>query len=173
MRLPKNKPALANSREAFDYALTLLNYRDYSVGEMQEKLKKREAADEDAKAAIDKLLDYGLLDEKRYAGRVYDNWLAKKHYGRASLKQALQKRSIAAELAEEITSAVTEETELERCAAAADVYLKRKNPRDAKEALKVKAGLGRFLYARGFSINIITKIMAEKTEYFTDINSDY
>lgn len=73
----KNNKTFDNEKDAYNYALTLLNYRDYSIAEMQEKLKKCSVSDADIKAVTDKLCGYGFLDEKRYALRVYDSWLAK------------------------------------------------------------------------------------------------
>ena len=35
----KNNKTFDNEKDAYNYALTLLNYRDYSIAEMQEKLK--------------------------------------------------------------------------------------------------------------------------------------
>ena len=36
----KNNKTFDNEKDAYNYALTLLNYRDYSIAEMQEKLKE-------------------------------------------------------------------------------------------------------------------------------------
>ena len=59
----KNNKTFDNERDAYNYALTLLNYRDYSIAEMQEKLKKCSVSDADIKAVTDKLCGYGFLDE--------------------------------------------------------------------------------------------------------------
>ena len=97
--------------DAYNYALTLLNYRDYSIWEMQERLKKCSVSESDVKAVIDKLCGYGFLDEKRYAQRVYDSWLSKKYYGKGRLKTDLQKRNISDELIAEVTGQAQEEAD--------------------------------------------------------------
>ena len=51
----KNNKTFDNEKDAYNYALTLLNYRDYSITEMQEKLKKCSVSDADIKAVTDKL----------------------------------------------------------------------------------------------------------------------
>ncbi len=169
----KNNKTLASAQEAYNYALTLLNYRDYSLWEMQEKLKKCSAAPEDIKEAVDKLREYGFIDDKRYALRVYDGWAAKKYYGKGRLKNDLQKRNISDELIAEVTALAQESSEEERCRAAADTYLKKKKINSFEDAVKVKAGLGRFLFARGFAVDLIKKTMADKITYTADTTSDW
>ena len=140
---------------------------------MQEKLKKCSVSESDIKAVIDKLCGYGFLDEKRYAQRVYDSWLSKKYYGKGRLKTDLQKRNISDELIAEVTGQAQEEAELARCMAAADTYLKKKKINSFEDAMKVKAGLGRFLFARGFAIDLIKKTMADKISFTAEDNCDY
>ena len=161
----KNNKTFDNEKDAYNYALTLLNYRDYSIAEMQEKLKKCSVSDADIKAVTDKLCGYGFLDEKRYALRVYDSWLAKKYYGKGYLKNTLQKRSVDDEIINEVAGLVEADAEIERCCAAADSYIKKKKRSSFEDAMKVKAGLGRFLFARGFSVDLIKKTIAEKISY--------
>lgn len=161
----KNNKTFDNEKDAYNYALTLLNYRDYSIAEMQAKLKKCSVSDADIKAVTDKLCGYGFLDEKRYALRVYDSWLAKKYYGKGYLKNTLQKRSVDDEIINEVAGLVEANAEIERCCAAADSYIKKKKINSFEDAMKVKAGLGRFLFARGFSVDLIKKTIAEKISY--------
>ena len=137
----KNNKTFDNEKDAYNYALTLLNYRDYSIAEMQEKLKKCSVSDADIKAVTDKLCGYGFLDEKRYALRVDD------------------------EIINEVAGLVEADAEIERCCAAADSYIKKKKINSFEDAMKVKAGLGRFLFARGFSVDLIKKTIAEKISY--------
>ena len=169
----KNNKTFDNEKDAYNYALTLLNYRDYSIWEMQERLKKCSVSESDIKAVIDKLCGYDFLDEKRYAQRVYDSWLSKKYYGKGRLKTDLQKRNINDELIAEVTGQAQEEAELARCMAAADTYLKKKKINSFEDAMKVKAGLGRFLFARGFAIDLIKKTMADKISFTAEDNCDY
>lgn len=161
----KNNKTFDNEKDAYNYALTLLNYRDYSIAEMQEKLKKCSVSDADIKAVTDKLCGYGFLDEKRYALRVYDSWLAKKYYGKGYLKNTLQKRSVDDGIINEVAGLVEADAEIERCCTAADSYIKKKKINSFEDAMKVKAGLGRFLFARGFSVDLIKKTIAEKISY--------
>lgn len=169
----KNNKTFGNETDAYNYALTLLNYRDYSISEMEQRLKKCSVAEVNIKAVIRKLCEYGFLDEKRYAQRLYDNWLAKKYYGKGRLKADLQKRSIDDELIAEVAGQAQEEAEYERCLAAADTYLKKKKINSFEDAMKVKAGLGRFLFARGFAVDLIKKSMADKISYTAEDNCNY
>ena len=113
----------------------------------------------------DKLCGYGFFGwKKRYALRVYDSWLAKKSItARVILKNTLQKRSVDDEIINEVAGLVKADAETERCCAAADSYIKKaKKINSFEDAMKVKAGLGRFLFARGFSVDLIKKTIAEK-----------
>ena len=110
----KNNKTFDNEKDAYNYALTLLNYRDYSIAE---------------------------------------------------IKNTLQKRSVDDEIINEVAGLVEADAEIERCCAAADSYIKKKKINSFEDAMKVKAGLGRFLFARGFSVDLIKKTIAEKISY--------
>ena len=56
---------LNTEQEAYDYALDILSYRDYSRKDMELKLKRKGADAVIIKSTIQKLLEYGFLDEKR------------------------------------------------------------------------------------------------------------
>ena len=58
--------------------LDILSYRDYSRKDMELKLKRKGADAGIIKSTIQKLLEYGFLDEKRYGQRVFEAWLSKK-----------------------------------------------------------------------------------------------
>lgn len=79
-------------------------------------------------------------------------------------KNTLQKRSVDDEIINEVAGLVEADAEIER-RAAADSYIKKKKINSFEDAMKVKAGLGRFLFARGFSVDLIKKTIAEKISY--------
>ena len=64
--LNRSSKNLATEQEAYDYALDILSYRDYSRKDMELKLKRKGADAVIIKSTIQKLLEYGFLDEKRY-----------------------------------------------------------------------------------------------------------
>ena len=93
--LNRSSKNLTTEQEAYDYALDILSYRDYSRKDMELKLKRKGADAVIIKSTIQKLLEYGFLDEKRYGQRVFEAWLSKKYYGRCHLRLELQKKNVA------------------------------------------------------------------------------
>ena len=97
-----SKEKFASAQEAYNCALNLLSYRDFSDKKMKERLQLKGADEEQAEQAIAKLQHYGLLDEQRYAARVFEGWLNKRSYGRQHLRAELVKRGIRPELVQEM-----------------------------------------------------------------------
>lgn len=61
--LNRSSKNLTTEQEAYDYALDILSYRDYSRKDMELKLKRKGADAVIIKSTIQKLLEYGFLDE--------------------------------------------------------------------------------------------------------------
>ena len=89
-----SKEKFTSAQQAYDCALDLLSYRDFSKKKMQERLQQKGADEEQAEEAIEKLQEYGLINDERYANRVYEAWLNKRCYGRQHLAAELSKRGI-------------------------------------------------------------------------------
>ena len=149
----KEKKQFSSAQEAYDCALNLLSYRDYSEKKMLERLQQKGADAEQSQQALEKLQHYGLVDDERYAARVYEGWLAKRCYGRQHLKAELTKRGVGAELIAELMERFTPELEAEHAANAAELFVQRNRKKLAgTQALEKKlyAAAGRFMAARGF-----------------------
>lgn len=153
----KSQKNLSTEQAVYDYALDMLSYRDYSRKDLELKLQRKGAAAELIPAVIDKLLEYGLLDEKRYAQRVFEAWLAKKYYGRAHLRLELQKKNVDARYVAAILAQLTDELEQERADAALQSCCKRNQQKYDPETQAGRAAIGRFLYTRGFAGKYIQK----------------
>ena len=106
-----SKEKFTSAQQAYDCALNLLSYRDFSKQKMQERLQQKGADEEQAEEAIEKLESYGLINDERYAGRVFEAWLNKRCYGRQHLAAELNKRGLAPELAQEVLARFTPELE--------------------------------------------------------------
>ena len=145
----KEKKQFSSAQEAYDCALNLLSYRDYSEKKMLERLQQKGADAEQSQQALEKLQHYGLVDDERYAARVYEGWLAKRCYGRQHLKAELTKRGVGAELIAELMERFTPELEAEHAANAAELFVQRNRKQLALDK-KLYAAAGRFMAARGF-----------------------
>lgn len=130
-RSPKGKSKKLQDAEArfttadqvYNYALSLLTYRDYSKAEMLSKLIKKGSSEDFSRLAVDKLLKYNFLNEERYAFRVYEMWLEKRIYGRAHLQAELKKRNIETDAIAKVMEAFTLDVEAARAENAAEVFM--------------------------------------------------
>ena len=171
----------ASAQEAYDCALNLLSYRDFSKQRMQERLRLKGADAAQTAEAVAKLEDYNLINDERYASRVYEGWLNKRCYGRQHLAAELAKRGIGSELSQEILARFTPELEAQHAACAAELFKQRNQAKlaqaqreelSAQERMlaqrKIYAAAGRFLASRGFSARYM-QVLWEKLEVNTDI----
>ncbi len=152
--------------QVWDCALLYLANRDYSLAEMDEKLSFRGATEEQRYEVLIKLKESGLINERRYAGRIYEYWLAKGSYGRAHLRMELQKHKLPAELREEIVDSFTDTLEEEHAFKAAKVFVKRwRGKRNAAaDKRKIYGAAARFLATRGFSAGYMDLLLREMGE---------
>lgn len=88
-------------------------------------MQRKGATKAQALEAVAKLEDYGLLNEERYAQRVYEAWLAKRYYGRQHLQMELTKRGIRPDVAAEIMERFTPDIEEQQAENAAQLFVQR------------------------------------------------
>lgn len=158
-----------SAQEAYDCALHLLSYRDYSEARMRERLHEKGADAEVTEATLEKLRHYGFLNDERYAAKVYEYWLAKKYYGRQHLLAELAKQGVPDALQQNILEAFTPEIEEERALAAGEIFVERNRKKISQQPReKIYAAACRFLAARGFS-GAYARIIFEKIRPSADI----
>lgn len=150
---------LTNYAQAYDYALVRLSYRDYSERDLVKTLRQHACPQEVIEEVIGKLKEYSLLDDAKYADKVYASWLAKKYYGINHLRVELKKKNISDELAAKITVSFSEEMELERAVDAARSWQKKNNKKYGLDNKDTLPKMARTLMARGFNGNIIRKAL--------------
>ena len=85
------------SEEARRKALSLLEKRDYGRDELVSKLVEKGARAPDAEAAADKMVEYGFVNDEKYAGMVVRHYAAK-GYGAARVREELRRRRLPREL---------------------------------------------------------------------------
>ncbi|WP_079434756.1 recombination regulator RecX [Zoogloea sp. LCSB751] len=134
-------------------ALRCLAQREHSRAELARKLGTL-GSPEEVGAELDRLIDLGLLSDARFA----DAYVRAKasRFGAARLKLELARRGVPAELIGEAIEENTTDTELER---ARDIHRRKfaTPPTDAREW----ARQARFLQGRGFSTEIIRRVLKE------------
>ena len=156
LRNKKKEEGFTGAQQVYDCALDLLSYRDYSHKNMVERLQRKGATKSQALEAVAKLEDYGLLNEERYAQRVYEAWLGKRYYGRQHLQLELTKRGIRPDVAAGIMERFTPDIEEQQAENIRKMILAMSH--DNK---KIYAAAGRFMAARGFSSRYVHIILGK------------
>jgi regulatory protein len=134
-------------------ALRCLAQREHSRAELARKLGTL-GSPEEVDAELNRLVDLGLLSDARFA----DAYVRAKasRFGAARLKLELSRRGVSSELIGDAIEENTTESELER---ARDIHRRKfaTPPTDAREW----ARQARFLQGRGFSTEIIRRVLKE------------
>lgn len=86
--------------ELLDLALRALASRAYSVAELREKLTRRAANEEDVAAVLDRLREYGYVNDRKLADAFASARLANQGLGKARVVRDLRKRRVARGVAE-------------------------------------------------------------------------
>ena len=150
---------LTNYAQAYDYALVRLSYRDYSEKDLERTLQQHTCPQEVIDEVLSKLKEYSLLDDAKYAEKVYSAWLAKKYYGINHLRLELKKKNISDDLAAQITASFSEDIELERAVDAARSWQKKNNKKYGLDKKDTLPRMARTLMTKGFNGNIIRKAL--------------
>lgn len=139
-------------------AVALLSRREHSRVELARKLRRHLEADDPAELerVLDRLQQQGLLSDARFAAGFVRQRSSR--YGDLRLSRDLRERGVPAAEAD-AAMATLDGTEAERALAA---WSRRFDalPTDAAE----RGRQGRYLQARGFSIDVIVRVLAGKVD---------
>ncbi len=159
----------SNFRRAFQYALHLLDYRDYSYKEMFLKLEKTYKNENLCYAVMKKLVSVGVINDARYAERLARKLVEAKRYGLRRAKSEMLLKGINSDTADDALDAY--------CDAAQEnlaYLLERKYARlltdegDRKSIEKVKGSLVRY----GYDFAEINAAVREYFENADDLQED-
>ena len=149
-----SKP-LTTSDEVYEYALSLLDRREHGEKELVQKLQRRCSSASLIRETVAKLKEYDLLNEERYAKRVFESWRSKKVYGRLHLQAELLKKQVGETHIPVILSMLSEEEEAQRVKAAYRQIAGRRDKKYDCTTEKGVAALARYFSARGFGPSMI------------------
>lgn len=137
-------------------ALRLLSTREHSMAELERKLAPHEQEPGQLRRILDELHAKGFIDERR----VVDSVLHRRapRLGAARIRHELQAKGLPPELVADAV-ATLQSTELQR---AREVWQRRFDamPVDARE----RARQARFLAARGFTGEVIRRVLANGSD---------
>lgn len=137
----------SNSRRAFQYALHLLDYRDYSYKEMFGKLEKTYKNEDMCFAIMNKLVKIGVINDVRYAEKLARKYVESKRFGFYRAKREMVAKGLDSDTAEDALEAYADCSEENL-----EWLLEKKYSRlltdsaDRKSIEKVKSALVRYGY---------------------------
>ena len=161
--LSEEKKEIIQAEEEFRFAY-ISALRSLSRGrktefEIRQKLKRKKIASVFVEKVIRLLLKNRLLDDVSYSHDYVAERLRRKPTGKRMLHQQLMKKGIAKRLIEDSTKEISEETELENAFALTKKKMLRTQSFSKKDQQDVSKKLGQYLYRRGFSSDIVFKVL--------------
>lgn len=172
--MPIGKAPKRVDREALHrYAALLLNQRAMSTGELRQKLRLLALLPEDVDSVIEKLTDYGVLNDSRYAEAYASARKENQGFGQARVMRDLNKKRIPSELAKTAISTTYSGSDE---VAMIEAYLARKfRGKNLAEFLGVQKNLAsafRRLRTAGFSSTNSLKVLRTHSEQAAGIDED-
>ena len=144
--------AAIQAADCYEAALTVLDQTSKTEGEMRKKLIMKGYVAPAVEAAIQRLRDNRLLDDRRIAERIAQTQIGKP-VGIYALKRKLQAKQLSREDIEAAMEGFDDEQQANACKAAAEKLWKKYAELPKREArAKLSQGLGR----RGFSWDAIS-----------------
>jgi len=148
-------------RKAYNYALTLLDYRERSQWEIKERMYQKGYTSKIIQQVIDYLKKHDFLNDRRFS----EGWassIIKKGFARKRVYYELRKKGISEDLIEEVVEKLfskIDETEM-----ALRVVQKRcKIPKDGRDFHRISG----FLRRRGYSFSIINTVIEQLKDNLT------
>lgn len=148
----------AGSRLAFNSAMFSLDMRDHSEKEIRQKLSHK-YDEQSVDTAVEKLLDLGLVNDRRYAELLTRELFERKKYGKNRVKSELFRKGISSDIINEVLEEYENENEPDNVQTIVDIIRKKyyNKLNDEKSRQKVVAALVRL----GYSFSDIRQAMRE------------
>jgi regulatory protein len=127
-----------------------LDRREHGEKELVQKLRRRCSSVALVRETVARLEENDLLNEERYARRVFDSWRGRKVYGRLHLQAELLKKQVDEACIPVILALLSEEEEKQRVQAAWRQISGRRDKKYDCSTEKGVAALVRYFSARGF-----------------------
>lgn len=160
----------SNFRRAYQRALYLLDYRDYTYSEMLEKLVENYKSEPLCTAVMKRLTEHGFIDDVRYAERMARKLVEIKHFGRRRCKRELMQKGINEFIAEDAIALYSEAFGENLAELLKNKYSRYLTDREDRKSIeKAKSALVRYGY--DFTeINRAVKEYFESAEYLEEEN---
>jgi regulatory protein len=140
-------------RRAMETAVRLLAYRQRSVHEMRDRLRRKGIPEATITSTVNRLKNLGYLDDTSFARSWSESRRSASPRSARLLASELRLKGIAPEVANEATSGVSDEE------AAYEAASYRLRSLTGLEYQKFRERLGRFLTSRGFSYDVSREVI--------------
>jgi len=140
-----------NAFKAYQAALSYLDKADHSMVQVRDHLKKKGFTDADIRTAINKLMEYGFVDDRAFARRFIASHPSS---GKLLLRQKLRQKGIDQETAAQALENQDEETQIENA-----LTLLRKKLSGSSEKEDVRKAM-QSVMRRGFPYPIVRSAAA-------------
>jgi regulatory protein len=147
---------------ATNVCLRLLAVRARSRHELLTALERKGFSEPVRTAALEKVQGFGYLDDERFARERAAVLLQRGRYGPQAVQQRLQAHGLSQEAASAAVSSASGTVEFDAEAAAHQV-LERRGLLGRKLGPKEHARAGRLLVSRGFSEDVIQRVLGDAT----------
>ena len=148
---------------AYNYALNLLAARPYATRALHRKLIQKEYSAADAKEAIRRLVDNGLLNDEKYAEEYARSKMLSTGASKRRLTQDLYRKGIKGDVATTAIANVIAGEEIDTAAVIEAVARKKLAQLGDLERIVLRRRLFAFLARRGYDIEEIKPVVARLT----------
>ena len=159
----------SNFRRAYQRALYLLDYRDYTYSEMFKKLVENYKSEALCTAVMKRLTEHGFINDERYAERMARKLVEIKHFGYRRCKREIMLKGVDRLIAEDALTPYSEtfgENLMELLRTKHSRYLT--DIEDRKSIEKVKSALVRY----GYDFSEINRAVKEYFESRNDLEEE-
>jgi regulatory protein len=152
-----------NRPTAYNYALSLLSARPYSVRSLHRKLIQKEYEAADADDAIRRLVANGLLNDEKYAEQFARSKILSSGASKRRVTQDLYRKGIKSEVASVAIANVIADEEIDTAAVIEQVARKKLAQLGDLEPLVLRRRLFAFLARRGYDLDEIKAVVTRLT----------
>lgn len=161
--LQKKKPI--TEQEALQKLSALCARAEHSSGEMLEKMRRWQLADDARERVLDRLIDEKFVDDERFARLFVREKIRFDRWGRRKIEQALYQKGVASDISRRVLDEVDDEAyvaELKKLIAA-----KRRSVQ-AESDYEMRAKLTKYALGRGFGYKVIRRCIDGADELLED-----
>lgn len=137
---------------AYNYALNILNNKDYTSMDIKNKLKLKQYSNQTIESVLSKLESYGFIDDKKYIAKYVDYSLNIKKAGKNKIIYDLKNKGV-----KDLDIVSIEINEEIQHANAYDLALKK--IRSLKSNTRIEDKIFRYLLSKGYDFDLVKSVV--------------